>query len=83
LSTVEPRNFEKASIDKHWIKAMEEELNQIEKNKTWELVPRPKYKHVFGQVTKKKERLLCKGYAQIERVDFEEKFVDVSKMEEI
>jgi hypothetical protein len=27
---------------------MDEELNQIEKNDTWELVPRPKNKNVIG-----------------------------------
>jgi hypothetical protein len=48
LSTVEPNNFEEANNDEHWIKAMEEELNQIEKNETWELVPRPKDKNVIG-----------------------------------
>ncbi|KAH9296318.1 hypothetical protein KI387_039906, partial [Taxus chinensis] len=29
-------------------RAMEEELNQIEKNEIWELVPRPKDKNVIG-----------------------------------
>jgi hypothetical protein len=66
---------------------MEEELNQIEKNETWELVPRPKDKNVIGtkwvfrnklnedgQVTRNKERLVCKGYAQVEGVYFEENF---------
>jgi hypothetical protein len=28
---------------------MDEELDQIEKNGTWELVPRPKNKNVIGQ----------------------------------
>jgi hypothetical protein len=42
LFTVEPNNFEEASNDEHWIKAMEEELDQIEKNETRELVPRLK-----------------------------------------
>jgi hypothetical protein len=76
LSTVEPNSFEEAKIDEHWIKAMEEELDQIKKNKKWELVPRPKDKNVIdtkwvfrinlntdGQVTINKERLVCKGYA--------------------
>jgi hypothetical protein len=58
------------------IKAMEEELDQIEKNETWELVPRTTdniiidTKWVFinklnenGWVTKNKSRLVCKGYA--------------------
>ena len=76
LSIVEPNNFEEAKSNKHWIKAMEEELSQIEKNDTWELVPRPKDKNVIGtkwvfrkrldengQVTQNKARFVCKGYA--------------------
>ena len=79
LSIVEPRNFEKSKDDEHWIKEMEEELSQIEKNETWELVPRPKDKNVIGtkwvfknklnedgHVTRNKARLVCKGYAQVE-----------------
>ena len=55
---------------------MNEELNQIEKNQTWELVPRPKNKNVIGtkwvfrnkvnedwQVIRNKAILVCKGYA--------------------
>jgi hypothetical protein len=37
----EPKNFEEASQKDNWIRAMNEELDQIEKNNTWELVPRP------------------------------------------
>jgi hypothetical protein len=33
----EPMNFEEASGDEKWIKAMDEEINAIEKNKTWEM----------------------------------------------
>jgi hypothetical protein len=75
---------------------MNEELDQIEKNDTWELVQRPKNKNVidkkwvfrnklneYGQVTKNKARLVCKGYAQIEGIDFEETFSLVSIMEAI
>jgi hypothetical protein len=42
LSTIEPNCFEEASKDEFWNKTMDEELDQIEKNDTWELVPRPK-----------------------------------------
>jgi hypothetical protein len=75
---------------------MDEELDQIEKNNTWELVPRPKNKNVigtkwvfrnklneYGQVTRNKTRLVCKGYAQIEIIDFEETFAPVARMEAI
>ena len=48
LSTIEPSNFEEAKNDEHWIKGMEEELSQIEKNETWELVPRPKDRNVIS-----------------------------------
>jgi hypothetical protein len=36
-----------------------------------------------GQVTRNKARLVCKGYAQIEGIDFEETFAPVSRMEVI
>ena len=75
---------------------MEEELSQIKKNDTWELVPRPKDKNVIGtkwvfknkldengQVTRNKARLVCKGYAQIEGIDFEETYAPVARMEAI
>jgi hypothetical protein len=75
---------------------MEEELNQIQKNETWELVPRPKDKNgigtksVFrnklnkdGHVTRNKARLVCKGYAQVEGVDFEETFYPIAIIEAI
>jgi hypothetical protein len=75
---------------------MDEEWDQIEKNDTWELVPRPKNKNVigtkwvfrnklneYGQVTRNKARLVCKGYARIEGIDFEETFALVARMEAI
>jgi hypothetical protein len=48
LSTIEPKYFEEARNDEFWNKAMDEELDQIEKNDTWELVPRPKNKNLIG-----------------------------------
>jgi hypothetical protein len=34
LSMIEPKNFEEASQDDDWIREMNEELDQIEKNNT-------------------------------------------------
>jgi hypothetical protein len=95
-STIEPTCFEEASKDEFWNKAMDEELDQIEKNDTWELVLRPKDKNVidakwvyrnklneYGKVTRNKSRLVCKGYAQVERIEFEETFSPDARMEEI
>jgi hypothetical protein len=75
---------------------MEEELDQTENSETWELVPRPKEKNVSGkkwvfrnklnkdgQVTRNKAILVCKEYAQVEGIDFEETFAPMAKMEEI
>ena len=71
-------------------------MDQIEKNGTWELVPIPKDKNVigtkwvfknklneYGHVTRNKNILVCKGYAQVEGIDFEETFSPVSIMEVI
>jgi hypothetical protein len=95
-STIEPTCFEEASKSEFWNKAKDEELDQIEKNDTWELVPRPKNKNVIGtkwvfrnklnedgQVTRNKYRLVCKGYTQFEGIKFEETFSPVAIMEEI
>lgn len=30
-----------------WILSMQEELNQFERNKVWELVPRPNSEHII------------------------------------
>jgi hypothetical protein len=95
-STIKPTCFEEASKDEFWNKAMDEELDQIEKTNTWELVPRPKDKNVIdtkwvyknklnedAKFTRNKDRLVCKGYAQVEGIDFEETFSPVAIMEAI
>jgi hypothetical protein len=75
---------------------MDEELYQMEKNQTWELVLRPKEKNVVGtkwifknkqnengDIIKIKARLFCKGYSQVEGIDFEEIFSPVERLEAI
>jgi len=48
LSSIEPQNVNEACKDECWVKAINEELEQIEKNNTWELVPRPHDKNIIG-----------------------------------
>ena len=75
---------------------MDGELDQIEKNDTWELVPRPKNKNVIstkwifrnklnedGQVTRNKAWFVCKRYTQIEGINFEETYAPIARMEAI
>jgi hypothetical protein len=96
ISMMEPNNFNESSKDDHWVKAMNDELDQIEKNNTWEMVHRPEGKNIIGskwifknklneqgQVVRNKARLVCKGYAQIEGLDFDETFAPVARLEAI
>ncbi|GJT25797.1 retrovirus-related pol polyprotein from transposon TNT 1-94 [Tanacetum coccineum] len=45
---VEPNCFEEAIREESWKKAMEDEIQVIEKNNTWELTDRPSNKDVIG-----------------------------------
>ena len=85
ITQVEPKNLDEACKDDPWIQEMKEELDQIVRNETWELVPRPKYKNVKGtkrilrnkmneqgEVLRNKEQLVSKGYSQQKGIDYEE-----------
>ena len=70
---------------------MNEEIEQIEKKKTWTIVPRPKDKNVIGtkwvfrnklnEDGKNKERLVHKGYSQEEGIDYGENFSLIARLE--
>lgn len=96
LSQVEPKNISEALKDDDWILAMQEELEQFERNKVWELVPLPHYhtiigtKWVFrnkldekGNIVRNKARLVAQGYNQQEGIDFDETYAPVARLEAI
>ena len=79
LSSTEHQNVNEAWRDECWVKAMNEELEQIENNNTWELDHRnqmdiQKQDEWKCRSYQNKARLISKGYAQQEGIDFEKTF---------
>ena len=92
----DPIHFVEAIKDRKWIEAMDEEINAIERNKTWDLVELPKGKEVIGvkwvyktksnaegKIEIHKARLVVKGYKQQHGREYEEVFVPVARMETV
>ena len=96
VSQIEPKNAKEACVDDAWMMSMQEELQQFERSKVWELVPRPTDKQVIGTrwifknkldegsiVVRNKARLVAQGYRQEEGIDFDESFAPVARLESI
>ena len=88
--------MDEALQDADWVNSMHEELHQFVWNDVWELVPRPKGVNVIGTkwifknksdkhgtVIRNKSRLIAQGYTQVERIDFDETFALVARLESI
>ena len=95
LSTLEPKNHEEPLKDSEWIVAMQDELNEFERNKVWHLEPKLKHKKVIGLnwvfrnkldehgiIVRNKARLVVKGYNQ-QGIDYTETFAPVARLEAI
>ena len=76
--------------------AMQEKLNQFERNNVWTLVGRPKEKQIIGikwvfknkldekdNVVRNKVRLVAKDYNQEKGIDFDETYAPVARLEAI
>ena len=48
LPVTELAIMDEALSDDGWILAMQEELNQYQRNDVWDLVPKPKHKNIIG-----------------------------------
>ncbi|KAH9780087.1 Integrase catalytic domain-containing protein [Citrus sinensis] len=96
ISQIEPKSFEDAENDESWIMAMQEELNQFERNNVWELVPKPEHQSIIGTkwvfrnkmdesgvVVRNKARLVAQGYNQEEGIAFDKTFAPVARLESI
>ncbi|PRQ56213.1 putative RNA-directed DNA polymerase [Rosa chinensis] len=88
-----PNKVQDALGDPNWRKAMEEELEALQKSNTWQLVPPPQGKKAVGcrwvftvkhnadgSVIRYKARLVAKGFTQTYGIDYDETFAPVAKM---
>uniref|UniRef100_A0A2N9GLP2 Gag-Pol polyprotein n=1 Tax=Fagus sylvatica TaxID=28930 RepID=A0A2N9GLP2_FAGSY len=92
----EPSTFHEATKSQEapmWMVAMQEEIEALHKNKTWDLVPLPQGRKAIGnkwvykikrdgndQVERYRARLVVKGFAQKEGIDFNEIFSPVVRL---
>ena len=90
---MEPHSFKEAVLLDVWKKAMRFEIDALELNKTWELVPLPPGKtalgckwvfriklKAYGTLERYKARLVILGNHQVEGIDYGETFAPVAKM---
>ena len=76
LLVIELATVFEALSDDGWIMAMQEELNQFQRNDVWDLVSKPPQKNIIGtkwvfrnelneqgEVTRNKARLVAQGYS--------------------
>jgi len=79
LLVIEPATIDEALSNDGWIVAMQEELNQFQRNDVWNLVTKPDHKNIIGtkrvfrnklnkkgEVVRNKARLITQGYSQQE-----------------
>ncbi|KAJ1688334.1 hypothetical protein LUZ63_019724 [Rhynchospora breviuscula] len=89
----EPEHFGEAMKDSNWRKAMQTEIEALERNKTWSIEDLPSEKKAIGckwvyrikynsdgSVERYKARLVVLGNRQVEGIDFKETFAPVAKM---
>ncbi|KAL5854459.1 hypothetical protein ACOSQ4_004261 [Xanthoceras sorbifolium] len=89
----EPKSYSEAAAHPKWQEAMSYELQDLQANGTWSLVPLPvgkspigckwvfKIKHRSdGSIERYKARLVAKGFTQLEGIDYQDTFSPTAKI---
>ena len=96
----EPTTYKEAinheSNSEIWKKAIQEEMDSLEKNETWDIVERPPGTNVVGskwifkekrdadgEISRYKARLVAQGFSQQEGVDYDDTYAPVAKYSSI
>jgi hypothetical protein len=96
LMSCQPTSFKEAAKEPHWVQAMNQEIDTIEKNKTWDLVDLPRHEKSIGvkwlyktklnekgHIEKHKARLVAKGFSQQLACDYGETFSPVARLDTV
>ena len=94
LRIEEPNNYDQDEKEIDWKKAMQAEMDAIEKNRTWVLTDLPHgrkpiilkwvyklKKNTEGEIVRYKAMIISRGYVQKKGIDFEEVFAPVRRLE--
>ena len=92
-TTIIPNTVSEALTKRVWKDAMREEMSVLDKNKTWEIIERPKGKNIVdckwiftlkykadGSLKGHKAKLIAKGYTQTYGVDYQETCAPFAKI---
>ena len=92
----DPVDFDEAVKNDVWIKVMDEEIDAIERNNTWNLVEFPEDKNCIGvkwiyktklnadgDVEKYKARLVSQRFSQQPGIDYNETFAPVARLDTV
>ena len=92
LASTEPKGFKSTAKNPAWLAAMDKEIQALQSNRTWILVPRPANTNIVGSkwvfrtkylpdgsIERLKARLVAKGYTQVSGLDYTDTFSPVIK----
>ena len=92
LASTEPKGFKSAAKNPTWLAAMDEEVQALQHNRTWVLVPRLAHTNIVGSkwvfrtkylpngsIEPLKACLVAKGYTQVPGLDYTDTFGPIIK----